>query len=183
MGALPKPMTIDEFLAWEERQELRHEYDGIQTYAMTGGTLAHAAIQINLTSALSRHLEGKPFRPFGSELKIRTQAGIRYPDAFVTCTEGDLNATIAPDPVVIFEILSKSTAWQDLGVKTIEYRDMPSVRRYVVLQQTHRAAEVFYRTEEGEWVGEFAGADSVLAMPEIGIALPLSEFYRGLALP
>ena len=39
-----KPWTPEEFLAWEERQPLRYEFDGLQPAAMTGGTAAHATV-------------------------------------------------------------------------------------------------------------------------------------------
>ena len=38
-GALRKSMTVAQFLAWEERQELRYEFDGFQPVAMTGGAV------------------------------------------------------------------------------------------------------------------------------------------------
>ena len=182
MGALPKPMDIDDFLVWEERQELRYEFDGVQIHAMTGGTNAHAAIQRNLLYSLTGRLRGKPSQPFGSVLKVRTPTSIRYPDAFVACATDPMTATVASDPVVVFEILSKSTARQDLGIKNTEYQATPSIQRYVILHQTHRGAEVFYRTEE-EWAHEFlTGDQAVLDMPEIGISIPLAEIYEGLPL-
>ncbi len=66
----PPPMTLAEFLAWEERQELRHEFDGFAPVAMTGGTRAHDAIQVNLLIALGGRLRGGPCRAHGSNLKI-----------------------------------------------------------------------------------------------------------------
>ena len=68
--ALCRPMTLDRFLAWENRQELRYEFDGFQPVAMTGGTAAHAGVQRNLITALTIRLRGKSCQPFGSELKI-----------------------------------------------------------------------------------------------------------------
>ena len=82
---LRKPMTLEAFLAWEERQELRYEFDGSQPDAMTGGTFTHAAIQRNLIMALGNRLRGKPCQALGSELKIAVAGSIRYPDGFVVC--------------------------------------------------------------------------------------------------
>ena len=184
MGALPKPMDVAEFLVWEDRQELRYEFDGIAAKAMIGGTLAHGAIQAKLLKLLGIHLEGKPCQPFGIDTRVRTRAGIRYPDALVKCSTADPTATFVDDPVVIFEILGTGTANMDLGAKKAEYQAMPSVRRYVVLQQTHRAAEVFFRKEDADdgWSHEFLSAEDVLDMPEIGIAIPLADFYQAVAL-
>ena len=175
-------MDLEQFLAWEGRQESRHEYDGVRIIAMTGGTDAHSAIQMGLAMALGIHLKGKPCRPRSSDLKIRTATSIRHADALVVCAPRAPTATFVADPVVIFEILGKSTAREDYGPKVAEYQSIPSLQRYVILQQTHRAAIVFSRTEEG-WDHEFMfGVAAVLAMPEIGIAVPLAEIYDGIAL-
>ena len=185
MSALPKPMDIADFLAWEQRQELRHEFDGAQIFAMTGGTGAHSAIQRNLLFALTAGLAGKPCQPYGSDLKIRTATSIRYADAFVICTPVANAATFVTDPVVVFEIVSKSTANTNLGAKKAEYQSIPSLQRYVILHQTHRAAAVFYRDAEERdgWAFEdFSGEHAMLAMPEIGTSIPLGEIYRNLIL-
>jgi len=70
--ALRKPMTLTEFLAWEERQELRYEFDGFQPVAMTGGTLAHDLITFNVRKSLDTRLAGQPCRPWGPNVKILT---------------------------------------------------------------------------------------------------------------
>lgn len=177
MGPQPKTMTIDEFVAWEERQELRYEFDGFEARAMTGGTFAHAAIQANLLRSLFDRLRGSNCRALGSELKVRTHVSIRYPDALITCSRGDPQSTFAPDPVVIFEILSKSTARQDLGAKNAEYQTLSSLKRYVALHQSAAAAEVFHRDADGEWTHTLLFAGGVLEMPEVGVTIPLSEIY------
>lgn len=85
------------------------------------------------------------------------------------------------DPVVIFEVLSPSIARVDRVTRNVEYRATASVQRYVMLEQDSQAATVFAR--EGErWVGSLLTGDTVLAMPEIGIEVPLVELYEGLDL-
>ena len=178
---LRTPMTIAQFLAWEERQELRYEFDGVRAIAMAGGTAAHSAIQTNLIVALGTRLRGKPCRPHGSELKIAVAGSIRYPEAFVVCTPVDRRASVVTEPVVVFEVLSDSSVNDDLVVKNAEYRATPSVLRYVVLQQAAAGATVFAR-KGGEWVADVvAGPDGILQMPEIGIAIPLAEIYADVA--
>jgi len=176
--------TTDDFLAWEERQVLRYEFDGVQPRARTGGTAAHAAIQRNLITALGVGLRGKLHQPHGSLLKIRVaDSSIRYPDAFVVCTKLSPSATVVTDPVVIFEVISESTATKDFVTKNAEYRATLSVQRYVVLQQTKAAAAVFSRKGE-DWVTDLLTGDgAILAMPEIGLDIPLSEIYLGVDLP
>ena len=180
--ALRSPMTVEAFLAWEEAQELRHEFDGFQPLAMTGGTAGHAGIQTNLLVALSSRLRGTGCRAFGSELKVRLVSSVRYADALVLCSPVLPTAAWVTDPVVVFEILSPSTAHEDLVVKNAEYQAAPSIQRYVVLEQTHAAALVFSR-KGGEWVAAtLSGSDAILRLPEIGIDIPLIELYADIGL-
>lgn len=176
---LRKPMTMPEFLEWESRQDFRYEFDGFQPVAMTGGTRAHATIQRNLAVSLSGRLRGKPCNFLGSDLKIEAAGRIRYPDGLVVCSPGPNTSTVVTDPIAVFEILSESTSSTDRIEKHAEYRATPSIQRYVILEQDRIAATVFARAG-GDWVGHFFLDGAILAMPEIGIDVPLAEFYDGL---
>ena len=178
--ALRKPMMLAEFLEWEERQPLRYEFDGVRPVAMTGGTAGHADIQANLAAALRTRLRGNPCRFYGSDLKFQVAEGhVRYPDGMVVCSPVDRTATVVYDPVVVFEVLSPSTAGNDRIVKAREYQATPSVQRYVMLEQDAVGATVYARCGEA-WTHEILVADSILALPEIGVSLPLTELYEGL---
>ena len=178
---LRETMTPEEFLAWEAKQELKWEFDGFQPVAMVGATLVHAAIQGNIIIALGSRLRGKPCRPYGSDVKVQIGPKYRYPDALVSCVPIIPGVTVAADPVVIFEIMSESTAETDRTTKLREYRSLPSVQRYVMLEQSQAAATVIARTETG-WGLETLDAGGTLAMPEIGVEVPMSELYDGLDL-
>ena len=177
--AVRAPMTLAEFLAWEERQPLRYEFDGVGPVAMTGGTAGHADIQANLASALRTRLRGDPSRFYGNDLKFQVADGnVRYPDGMVVCSPLDRTATVVYDPVVVFEILSPSAAANDRIGKAREYQATPSIRRYVMLEQDSIGATVYARAG-GSWTHEILIADSILALPEIGVELPLAELYEG----
>lgn len=180
-SALRKPMTIEDFLAWEAQQPLRYEFDGYQPVAMAGGTEQHSAIQTNLAAAVAGRLRGKPCRYHGSDLKIETAETIRYPDGFVVCSPPVRGRTLIPDPVVIFEILSEDSARRDLVTKNQEYAGVASVRRYIVLAQDEMAGTMFERIGT-DWVGHLLHAGSILHMPEIDIEVPLAELYEGIDL-
>jgi len=179
---LRRPMRLSEFLAWEERQELRYEFDGFQPLAMVGGTAAHNTISVNITSALQRRLRGTPCRVFGSDMKVEVIGHIRYPDALVVCSPVARDAKVVRDPVVVFEVLSDSTGLVDRIDKNEEYRQTPSIRRYVMLEQDRPAATVFMRSGN-EWLGRVIAGDGVLGMPEIGAEIPLAELYEGVDFP
>ena len=172
-------MRLDEFLAWERRQEQRYEFDGTRAVAMTGGTVEHSVIATNLVEALRRRLQGRPCRAFRGDLKILAAGRIRYPDAMSTCSPVPGGTDVVPEPVVVFEVLSASTAVTDRVEKNEEYRLTPSIRRYVMLEQTRRAATVFARAGD-DWAAHVLTGDAVLAMPEIGADLPLAEVYAGI---
>ena len=178
--ALRKPMTLAEFLEWEEGQPLRYEFDGVGPVAMTGGTYGHSTIQRNLAFALTGRLRGKPCQFQGSDLKIQVGDGhIRYPDGMVVCSPINRTATVVHEPVVVFEVLSPSTAAKDRIVKAREYQATPSIRRYVMLEQDSAGATVYARSGE-TWTHEILVADSILALSEIGASLPLAELYEGI---
>ncbi len=179
--ALRQPMTLNEFLAWEEQQELRYEFDGIGPVAMAGGTAEHDRISLNLAASLVVRLQGKPCRPCGSNLKVEVMGRVRYPDGYITCSLLVPGATVTSDPVVIFEVLSKGTARVDRMKKNREYRTIASVTHYVMLEQDEIAATVLERSGEN-WISSLLGATDTLLLPDLGIEIPLAELYEGLDL-
>jgi Uma2 family endonuclease len=181
--ALRRPMTVDEFLAWEAAQEDRWEFDGLVPVAMVGGTSAHALIVGNVHAQLWNSLRGRPCKPFLEGLKIRPADSVRYPDVFVHCGPIANTATIAENPVVVIEVLSPSTASTDIVVKNREYAATPSIKRYVMLLQDNIGATVFERRGDA-WVGSLVtDPDAPLDMPEIGVSFPLKDCYEGVIEP
>src|SRR5579859_707098 len=151
-----KSWLLAEFLEWEERQPTKYEFDGLRPVAMTGGTAAHAGIQGNLFVSIRGRLRGRPCQFYGSELKIEVLGRIRYPDGFVVCTPVSPTAKVVRDPVVIFEVLSASTASTDIVTKNYEYAATPSVQRYVILAQDRVGGTMFERIGD-DWVGHVLG--------------------------
>ena len=182
--ALRETMSVSEFLAWEERQELRYEFNGFRSVAMTGGTYEHDQITYNVRRALDSRLAGKPCRPCGPNVKILAGHSVRYPDVLVTCSPIPRGTTVIDGPVVVFEVLSKDSGRTDRIEKLRDYRETPSIRHYVILEQTSIAASVFGRGGEDEnWVATVLTEGDVLQLPELGIELPLAECYAGLDFP
>ena len=176
------PTNIDEFLAWEERQEPRYEFDGVQAIAMVGGTSAHERIALNIACALRAGLR-PGCHPYVNGMKLRLAGTVRYPDVMVVCSRVRNDATYVTDPVVVFEVLSESTSRTDRLVKSQEYGATSSIARYVIIEQTGIGATVFERPdfEHPDWRGRpLTGADTLLAMPEIGVGLRLGDCYAGI---
>ena len=173
------PLTLDAFLEWERSQELRHEFDGVQPIAMTGGSVEHGQIGTNIVLELGGRLRGSPCRIFSNDMKILVKGRIRYPDVVVTCTATPRGGDVLVAPVVVFEILSKSTASVDRIVKNDEYRATPSIQHYVMLEQTRIGATMFSRDPEG-WTGRVLTADATLDLPAIGVSVKLAALYGGI---
>lgn len=149
---------------------------------MTGGTSAHEIIGDNIRFALRNRLASGPCRVRGPTLKIEVAGRIRYPDAFVVCTPVQPKATVVRDPVVVFEVLSDSTSRTDRIEKLREYGATSSIQRYVILEQDAIAAMVFVR-KGNDLVAETLTAGDTLRMPEVGVEVPMAEFYTGIACP
>ena len=180
----PEPVdwTVDAFLAWEERQEGKHEFDGRHVIPMTGGSRAHQRIIFNLLTLLTRGLDPERFDSV-QEMRILADGKVRYPDVCVVEGRIDPMAGTLSDATVIFEVLSDATAKSDRVDKLIEYATLPSIRCYILLEQTAIAATVFRRelgAGDQTWTAEPVAA-GVIALPEIGIELPLAGLYADLA--
>ena len=177
--AMRKPMTVAEFLDWEGRQDVKYEFDGGDAFAMGGGSAAHARIQVRLLALLDGKLRDSGCQVIGSELKLRIADRIRYPDAFITCSPVHNTDQTHSDPIVIFEIVSPSSERIDRFIKNLEYRQLASLRAYVLLQQDFIGAEMFL-LEDAKWSGQVFGSGAVLPLPGLGVDLDLDELYRGI---
>lgn len=167
-------MTLAEVLAWEAAQEERHEFDGIQPVAMTGATRAHARVVRQLILALAARLT-RGCEVFGGDLKVVSDSAVRYPDALIAC-DGGAPGDAAVQPSVVFEVLSPSTALTDRRIKPLDYAAVPRIQASVMLEQDRPAAIVLRRSRG--WLEESPeGRDAVLALPEVGVELPLGELF------
>jgi Uma2 family endonuclease len=180
---LDRSWTTERFLAWEDRQEGKHEFDGQQVIPMTGGSLAHQDIVFNLRALLGRLLADRPFRTV-QEMRLSAGARVRYPDVLVC--EGPLDQTTRTltDAVAIFEVLSDDTATTDRVEKLIDYAALPSLRCYVLLEQTLVGATLLTREPNGPWTAsahtDGAHTNAALVLPGLDIVLPLAAVYQGL---
>src|SRR3954447_17880 len=145
-GALTTPWTAREFLAWAARQEERYEFDGQRPVAMTGGTARHNRISHNIYFALGTRLRGKRCTPYGPDLGVQTIGEkVRCPDALITCTKFPDTEQLAPDVVIVFEVISGDSGRRDRIEKVREYAAIPSIRRYVIVESVSKGLLVLHR--------------------------------------
>jgi len=174
--------TQDQFFAWDGHNEGRYEFDGFQPVAMTGGSLNHSLIIGNLLGTLRARLAGAPCKPLGPDAGIETiGSAVRYPDAVVTCSKFKGAAYTVPGVVVVFEVVSRRSGRTDRIIRVREYAGVPSIRRYVILESTGIGLTVRHRDAGDQpWIVEtLKDTDDVLALPEIGIEIPVGELYAG----
>ncbi len=180
-SALPKTPTADDFLDWERRQPERYEYFEGLVLAMVGGTLDHNRIVGNIYSELRAALRGKRCTPFIESVKVRVGENVYYPDVVVTCAPIEPRADVVPEPVAVFEVLSFSTEDFDRGRKWVAYREIASLRSYVLVAQNGLKVDVYERDGAG-WrclVLERPG-DRVI-LPALGVELTLAQIYEATA--
>lgn len=176
---LREPWTVERFLEWEDRQEGRHEFDGTQIIPMTGGSRAHQRIVGQLVALLLNTLDLSRFDVL-QEMRTAVEGKVRYPDLAVTPAPVPNAVKTILDAVVLFEVLSDDTADTDLRDKKEEYARIPSIRRYVILEQARVSVRSLERVAS-EW-REYQLPGGSLDLPEIGVSLPLAAIYRGLGL-
>jgi Uma2 family endonuclease len=184
MSAVSKQRwTVEEYLALERSSDEKHEYIDGEIYAMVGVTERHAAITMNTGFRLYGQFLDRDCRVYASDLRVRVPLrAYVYPDLVVVCGEAqfeDAARMTLLNPVVAIEVLSNSTERYDRVVKYELYREIPSMREYVMIAQHEARIDRFLWQEDGEWKHKDAvGLDAVLELVSIGCTLKLVDVYR-----
>jgi Uma2 family endonuclease len=180
----PLKMTVEEYLKWESQQEVRHEYVNGELFAMTGGTIPHNDIALNLYTALRPHLHSRGCRINVSDVKVEVSptSPYYYPDIIVSCDPRDLNARrFIQYPKLIVEVLSPSTEAKDRGAKFTYYQTMPSLQEYVLIDSEKVAMECYRRGEGRLWLYYPYRAGDVISLSSIEFECPISLLYEGVS--
>ncbi len=183
MSAVLEPrLTLDDFLAWENAHDERHEFHRGEVFAMVGGRRIHGLVVGNLARRLGNQLEGSPCRVFAESMKLQiANDTILYPDVFVTCDKTDLATDmIFRAPTLVIEVLSPSTQAYNRSRKFAFYRRVPSLMEYILVDPETRAVEAFRRNAEDQWVLHDMTDGPALEAPSIACSVPMSEVFDGL---
>jgi len=191
MGALQQQLkfSLDDFMQWESEQSERHEFISGEVLAMTSARDGHNTISGNFFAALHSALRGSPCRTFIADMKLRIDAADAafYPDVMVTCDIRDKTpeADLAKrHPTLIVEVLSESTAAYDRGLKFEYYRNIETLKEYLLIEQDRRHADLFRRREEdGLWVLYASGATDDVVLESVGVRLSMAVLYEDVAFP
>jgi Uma2 family endonuclease len=188
--------TVEEYLALEETALEKHEYLDGRIYAMSGATDIHALITANVIGLLHAQFRGRPCRVYSSDLNVRVErTGLHtYPDASALCGEPQLTGRkiagkqnlVLLNPSVLVEVLSPSTEAYDRGTKFTHYRQIPSLREYVLVSQDEMHVELFTRdSEDGtRWsLADARGPEGEIALPSVGAVLVVRDVYEHVDVP
>lgn len=173
--------TVLEYLDLERHSAVKHEYHGGQVYAMAGGTQAHSLIAGNAYAALRSAVRGTGCRALTSDMKIRQSSeDYVYADAVVTCDPRDdvPSREWIEYPVLVVEVLSRTTERHDRGDKFDGYKQMGTLREYVLVNSRRRAVVVWRRDDAGEWRATEYGPDEAVTLTSVPASLPQDLLYE-----
>jgi Uma2 family endonuclease len=175
--------TPEDYLEVEINSEERHEYIDGEVIPVTGGTPNSNQILLNLGGAINFTLKRQPYRVFVTDqrLWIPKKHIYTYPDVLVV--QGELQfqegrTDTITNPVMIAEVLSKSTAGYDRGEKFAAYRTIPSFQEYVLIEQYTMHVERFVKTETNQWLlSEYEGEETTFSLMSIPFEITLADIY------
>ena len=175
--------TPDEYRELEENAEFRNEYCDGEIVQITGGSINHSRIIRNLSKVLGNLLEGQPYELFHNDLPLwipRYRRGT-YPDVMVIEGEPVFNEGRSDEilnPMLIVEVLSKSTKDFDKDDKFRFYRSIPELREYVLVSQYEFLVEQYIKTDSNEWLfREYEGETATVSFASVGVQMSMSEIY------
>ena len=163
----------------------KHEYYKGEIFAMSGAKLQHNIITTNVLVGLGNKLAGKPCRPFGSDMRIHIPKNtlFTYPDISVICGEVeslDNDEMNFLNPTLIIEVLSPSTKNYNRGEKFRLYRDIATLKEYILIDSESVGIEAFHINSSGHWeLAEYLDILATLHIHSIDVTLQLGEIYKG----
>jgi Uma2 family endonuclease len=176
-------MTAAEFLDWENAHAERHEFVRGEVFLMTGGRDLNNTVTLNLAMALRQHLKGSPCRVYAADIKLRVDAAdcFFYPDLMVTCSQADLaDRLVKREPVLVVEVLSPSTAAFDRGDKFTDYRALPSLAEYLLVDVDRRRCDLYRKGSDGLWVLHPVASDQTLTLASVALQVPPADLWADL---
>jgi Uma2 family endonuclease len=182
-----RPMTVEEYIEFEENSEIRHEFIQNQLIPMSGTTRVHNTICINLAFLLRLLLKNDSYEIFQENVKVQISAGkdYTYPDIVITNDPIDLSgddAYFIKRPCVIVEVISRSSRIEDSADKFIRYKNIESLQNYVLVDSLKAWVEVRYKTATGDWeANAYLLSDEKFPVPILGIELKLEDVYEGVS--
>ncbi len=180
-----KYYTPEEYLELEEKSEVKNEYIHGEIIPMSGGTTNHNRIALNFCTNFKFNMRTQNYNIYMSDVKLwmsRYQI-YTYPDIMVIqgepIYEGN-GTTQVTNPLLIVEVLSKSTINYDKTDKFRFYRSLPELKEYIMINQYEYFIEQFAKNAQGQWVlTEYESVHDILSLKSIDFQIPFSDIYEG----
>ena len=169
-------ISEEEYLQGELSSEVKHELIDGRVYAMAGASANHERISVNVLSEIRSHLKNLPCEPFGSDMKVKAGSNFFYPDVIVDCNFDESHPYYTETPVIIVEVLSKSTRKTDETIKRFAYLNIPGLQEYVIIEQDIVDIEVVRRSEGWQPRHYFLGDE--ITFESIDLTLSVEEIYH-----
>ncbi|WP_343522249.1 Uma2 family endonuclease [Pedobacter sp.] len=175
--------TVEEYLEMEKPSTVKHEYYQGEIFAMSGAGDNHNEIFSNVFGEIAYKLKGKPCRPYGSDKRMHIPENtlFTYPDISIYCnglTHSNADEDTSILPTVIIEILSPSTKNYDRGKKFNLYRDIPSLKEYIMIDSESVSVEAHHVNDEQNWIlSKHEEITDVLSFVSMGFDVALSDIY------
>lgn len=182
-GLKPSFITAEEYLARERKAEFKSEYLNGEIFAMAGASRPHNLIAGNIYGELYIQLKNRSCNVYPSDMRLKVSSSglYTYPDVMVVCGEeqfDDDEEDTLLNPILIVEVLSKSTERQVRGAKFEHYSKLGSLQEYLLVAQNHPRLELFTKQSAGRWLlAEFESLDDVIKLTSINCVLALKDVY------
>ena len=170
-----------EFLAWETLQELKHEFINGEVFAMGGARREHVVVSLNVAALLKQHLRGSPCQAYIADMKLRVEQAnaFYYPDVMVSCDSNDQKADqFLSNPSLIVEVLSDSTEAYDRGGKFAAYRQLASLKEYVLIDVEARRVESFRRAEHDDWLLHVTDKQDMCEFSSLELSVAMADIFE-----
>ncbi|WP_295383938.1 Uma2 family endonuclease [uncultured Thiodictyon sp.] len=185
MSLQPKPhVSFDDWLAGERAAlEDRNEYIDGKVRPKTGASAAHNAIVMNVAGQLWTQMKGRPCQVYANDMKVRIRAANAgtYPGLVAFCAEHEFQddrTDMLLNPSLIVEVLSDSTEAYDRGGKFALYRQVPSLREYLLISQHQAQVDLYTRGADDRWIlTDFNALTDSVYLPSVDCTLDLAEVY------
>ena len=186
MSAAPqRKLTSEEYLAIERAASFKSEYYRGEMFAMAGARYLHNRVLANLTGLLFGQLQGSPcfVLPNDMRVKVPSSSDYFYPDLIVVCGKPQFEDNVFDtllNPQVILEVLSETTERFDRGEKFDHYRELASLKEYVLVAQDRIQIERFVRSEDGTWqMRIFKDEAGEFSLQSVAVSVPIKDIYEG----
>jgi Uma2 family endonuclease len=170
------PISEQAYLQGELLAETRHEFMNGQVYTMAENSDNHNLLSLNVASELRFKLKDIPCRTFMVEMKVKVGVDFFYPDVMVVCQQDNVSNYYKTTPVIIVEVLSKSTRRIDKINKRLQYQQIPSLEEYVLIEQDSAEIEVFSR--QNHWQSAYYYLGDEITFTSLDVTVRVEDIYH-----